>query len=75
MKFSNKFASFVKDDACIVEHEKLISHRIQPYLLSNDGQDYLAKSLKALESNTLCSDDSYDEAGKVVVKMITYIPL
>ena len=61
LKCSNKFSSFITNDSCAAEHEKLISHKIK---LSEDEYDNLATSSEALvavQSNIpYFNEDMYD---------------
>ena len=61
LKCSNKFSSFITNDSCAVEHEKLISHKIK---LSEDKYDNLAtnsEALVAVQSNIpYFNEDMYD---------------
>ena len=59
MKCTNKFSAFVTDDVCMVEHEKLISHKLDEPADSvlEDGHDNVASD-SDVQSNVVDSDEN-----------------
>ena len=60
LKCSNKFSSFITDDSCVVECEKLLSHKMKSYSSSEDGYDNLASSSDVQSNISYSDEDTYD---------------